>query len=376
MTDPAFTAPALWYDGVNALRHEGEARWQPPGTLILTEAGAAEVAIPLADLRFAEAFDDRQILTRLSLPDFRLRLPRELPQGLARHLPAPVTYGRWVDRLGLGRAAIAFGIVSAAIVALFMTAPQWLGPLIPLSWERRIGDAMVGDLGNRVCATPASEAALAKLLRAIEGDGSRIRVGIANIDMVNAAALPGSQVLLFDGMVRQAKSPEELAGVLAHEIGHVRERHVMSALLRQFGLTVLLSGANSTVGNSAFGIVSLGYTRSAERVADATGRALLARADISPLGAAEFFDRMSTEEGEKREAGKDRKPGGEGKREGAIEGMASWLASHPASRERAAKYRASARPGHTYRPPLSAVEFAALKRACADDKDVEDFDLF
>ena len=359
MTDPSFVAPAVWYDGVTALRHEGEARWTPPGTLVLKETGTPPLAIPLGDLRFGEASADRRVFTRDSVPDFRLRLPRELTHGLAHHLPAAQTYGGWIDRMGLGRAVIAFGILSAAAVALFMTAPQWLGPMIPFSWERRLGDAMVGDLGNRLCKTPASEAALAKLLREVAPGDTRIRAGIANIDMVNAVALPGGRVLFFKGIVEQAKSPEELAGVLAHEVGHVQKRHVMAAILRQFGLTILLSGANTQMGDMAFGLAAMGYTRDAEREADAAGRKALVKADISPLGAAAFFDRMGKHD-----------DGDEGT------GALGWLASHPSSRERSKQYRAGARRGHAYRSALTAQEFAALKTACRDDKDVEDFDLF
>lgn len=285
-----------------------------------------------------------------------------------------ITYGKWIDRFGLGRAAIVLGVASAAAVALFMTAPQWLGPMIPLSWERRIGDAMVGDLGNRLCTTPASDAALTKLIRSVDPDSSDLRIGIANIDMVNAVALPGGQMLLFDGIVQQAETPAELAGVLAHEIGHVRERHVMSSMLRQFGLTILLSGANSGVGNGAFGLASMGYTRQAEREADATGRRLLARADISPLGAAGFFERMAVEGGEVIGGTAGRRAAT--KPDDTLEQMTGWLASHPSARQRAGEYRAAAKPRHTYRQVLSAQEFAALKRACKDDKDVEDFDFF
>jgi beta-barrel assembly-enhancing protease len=357
LDDLAGSTPASWYDGVTALRHDGQASWDASGTLVLDKPGAAAVAIPLADLRFQDAGGNRRIYTRAGSPDFRLHLPRDLPPALARRLPAPVTYGRWIDRLGLGPATVALGIASAAAVALFLTAPQWLGPMVPPAWERRIGDAMVGDLGNRLCVTPASEAALAKLASAIEPGGSDVRLGIANVDMVNAVALPGSRVLLFDGLVQQAGTPEEVAGVLAHEVGHVRARHVMSAMLRQFGLTILLAGANSGTIGSLFGIATLTYSRAAEQEADAMGRQMLARADISPLGAADFFRRMSGEQDE-------------------LEDEANWFASHPAPRERAAAYRAAALPGHAYQPPLTAAEFAALKRACRDDRDVEGFDLF
>ena len=87
---------------------------------------------------------------------------------LAAHLPEKQTYGAWVDKLGLGKAAAIFAAVSIGAVALFMTAPEWLGPRIPQSWERNLGDAMVGDLGNRLCSTPQGDAALAKLLDAVD----------------------------------------------------------------------------------------------------------------------------------------------------------------------------------------------------------------
>lgn len=362
MNDSAFETEAVWYDGVSALRHEGRARWDPGGRLVLEEAGQQPLEVPLDDLRFGEKLRDQNVYRRESLPDFRLRLPSDLPPGLASHLPQPQEYGRWIDRLGLGRAALIFAGVSAAAVALFLTAPEWLGPGVPESWERRLGDAMVGDFGNRLCSTPAGDAALAKLLDKVDPAETQVRAGVANIDMVNAVALPGGQVLLFDGLIQQAESPEELAGVLGHEVGHVRERHVMTAILRQFGLSILLSGADSGFGNTLFGLASLGYSRDAEREADEFARARMTESDISPLGAAGFFERISEQAG-----------GREGGEQSAVVG---WLASHPAPGERAQAYRDSAREGRNYPPVLSEEEFAALKSMCEEDPDVEEFDLF
>ena len=165
-------------------------------------------------------------------------------------------------------------------MALFLTAPDWLGPRIPPGWERQIGEAMVGDFGGRICHTPAGDAALAKLLAKVDPAEEKVRAGVANMAMVNAVALPGGQVMLFDGLVQQADSPEELAGVLAHEVGHVRERHVMTALLRQFGLSILLAGADSGVTNGVFGLAAMGYSRDAEREADDYARARMAESNI------------------------------------------------------------------------------------------------
>ncbi len=356
--DTAFTISAEWYDGTNAVRHSGVLNWDGRGRMVL-DAPTSRIDLDAKDLRYGETRPGRLVYRSESMPDFRLILPDDLPPGLAAQLPGRSEYGAWVDRLGLGKAAAIFAVTSAAAVALFMTAPDWLGPRIPASWERNIGDAMVGDFGGRICHTPQGDAALAKLLAKVDPEREKVRAGIANMDMVNAVALPGSQVLIFDGLVQQAESPEELAGVLGHEVGHVRERHVMTALLRQFGLSILLAGADSGVTNGAVGLASMGYSRDAEREADEYARARMAEADISPLGAAGFFDRLAKDHGDSGDSS-----------------LLGWMASHPSSGERAKAYRAAARKGADYPPVLSEEEFKALKSICADDPDVEEFDFF
>lgn len=358
--DEVFQVAAHWYDGLSALRHDGQAIWSGGETLELHGAEGGATSILLSDLRFGEKRRETLHYRRHSQPDFRLIMPADMPPRLARHLPARQEYGGWVDRIGIGKAAIGFGVVSALAVTLFLTAPEWLGPRIPPAWEREIGAAMVGDLGNRVCHTPAGDAALAKLLAAVDPAREKVRAGIANSQLVNAAALPGGQVLLFDGLVQQAESPEELAGVLAHEVGHVHERHVMTALLRQFGLSILLAGADSGVTKGVFGIASMGYSRGAEREADDYARGRMAQSAISPVGSAEFFERMAEKYAD----------------DGDSPTAVGWIASHPSSGERANAYRASAEKGAAYRSPLREHEFAALKAMCADDTDVESFDFF
>ena len=355
---------ASWYDGLSAVRHEGEALWEGGDALTL-RTDDDSVDVPLADLDHGERRGPADVYRRKSNAGFRLSLPHTLPPDLAARMPARSDYGAWVDKLGLGKAAAIFAVVSASLAAIFLTAPTWLGPRIPMSWERSLGEAMVGDFGGRLCHTPEGDAALAKLLGKVDPAGQKVRAGVANIDMVNAVALPGGQVLLFDGLIQQAESPEELAGVLGHEVGHVRERHVMSALLRQFGLTILLSGANSGVGDTVFGLASMNYSRDAEREADEYARARMAESEVSPIGAAGFFERIGGgSEQDSEEAAED---------EGSV---FDWVASHPAPGERARAYRNAVDENVQYRPALTAAEFEALKSMCEDDPDVEEFEFF
>ena len=176
-------------------------------------------------------------------------------------LPAARTYGGSIDRLGFGKAVIGFTLASAAAVAIVLLSPQWLAPLIPSTLDKKLGDALVGDFGGRFCSTPAGDAALKKLVASLDDQPKDLRVEVAKIDMINAVALPGGNVILFDGLLKQARSPDEVAGVLAHEIGHVREKHVMQALLRQMGLAVVLGGIDGNSGALVNNVLAMSYSR-------------------------------------------------------------------------------------------------------------------
>ena len=352
--------PASWYDGHSAVRHEGWATNAGGGQIRLEPEWGETLEVAATDLRHVDSRRDEQVYSLEGTPDFRLTVPADLPAGLAAVFPGEARYGRWVDKIGLAKASIAFGAVSAALLAAFLTAPEWLGPRVPDAWERRLGDAMIGDFGNRICSTPESDAALAKMVNAIDPEQEKVRVGIANMGMVNAVALPGGQILIFDGLLQQADSVEEVAGVLAHEVGHVRERHVMTSVLRQFGLSILVSGFNSAVADTAFGIASLGYSRDAEREADDYARTRMDAVAISPLGVAEFFNRMAEKFGDDEDG----------------TAMVGWLATHPSSSKRAEAFREDFDKGRSYRPILTEAEFGALLTACEEDEDVEEFDMF
>lgn len=286
---------------------------------------------------------------------WRLGLSGPVPQELTAMLPAKRKYGRWVDRLGLGKATIAFTVISAAVVAVVLLTPQWLAPLIPASVDKSIGNALVGDFGGRFCHTPAGDAALKKLTSSLDSNPQDLQVEVAKIDMINAVALPGGKVILFDGLVKQARSPDEVAGVLAHEIGHVREKHVMQALLRQMGLAVVLGGVDGNSGAMVNSMLAMSYSRESEAEADAHSMKALGNAAISPVATASFFERLSELDGSAR--------GGD---EGT--GITGYMSSHPLSRERKKAFEASILKGKNYKPALTSAEWTELKTMCTQDR--------
>lgn len=350
---------SIWhYDGTNATRHHPRLDWSVDGFNLRWDDG---VSGPhrWGDLVPVDGTGGRSVYGLRGVSGWRLGFAGLPPEAFAVHLPLPARYGRWIDRIGLWRAVGLFTAAAGVIIFLVLSAPAWIAPHIPRSWEDRLGDAMVGDFGGRVCETPASLAAIAKLQRQLGADVPIRQIAIANIGMVNAVALPGGRILLFQGLIKEAKSPDELAGVLAHEIGHVRHRDTLTALVRQLGLSVVLGGFNGQVGGAVNGLLAMSYSREAERAADTYSIDTLRAADISPLPTAAFFDKLSKLSGGER-----------------LERSMSWMASHPVSTERKQAFERSAVKGHAYRVSLAPAEWQAIVNACREDKDAVKSDGF
>lgn len=343
----------IWhYDGSTATRHHPRITWDVDGFTLHHEAGMSGPH-HWRDLVPVSGAHGRSVYGLRRTAGWRLGFTGRPPEAFAINLPLPARYGRWVDRIGLWRAVALFAVIAAGTVYAALRAPEWIAPYVPRSWEDRLGDAMVGDFGGRICETAASVDAV-ETLRAMLGDDVPVRrISIVNVKLVNAVALPGGHILIFDQLVQEAASPDELAGVLAHEIGHVRNRDTLTALVRQLGLSIVLGGFSGDVGGAVNSLLALGYSREAERAADDYSIAALRAANVSPLPTAAFFDRLG------RQSGGD-----------ALERSTSWMASHPVSAERRAAFERSARKGHRYAPALTARQWQALRNVCKDDKTV------
>jgi predicted Zn-dependent protease len=262
----------------------------------------------------------------------------------------------------LRRAIIWIAALVAVVAGFIFGLPYAAEPIasaIPLKWEESLGRAVrrqaVTLLANnaRTCTgNPEASAALHRLIARLAGTVKtryRFRVVVVDHKLVNAFAAPGGYVIVFRGLIDKSRTPEGFAGVLAHEMGHVIERHPTEAIIKAVGLGVVLGvfvGDTSSIGGAAADfastLVNKSYGRSAEREADRLGVTMLNRADIRGDGLADFFTWVA-------------------KKEGTRNGLSSFLATHPSSRERARKIRRIA----TGRgPAMSPPEWQALKAIC------------
>ncbi len=373
----------VWfYDGESAVRRTVEIQTVGQQFLLL-EQERRHGPFDFGALAHAADHGSTQVYGLSGHEGWRLGISGSLPDELARMLPAKGGYGGWVDRLGLGKAALVFIAISAAVVAVVLWSPQWLAPIIPSGIERKLGDAMVGDLGGRFCHTPDGTLALKKLAQSIDPKSDDLQVEVAKIDMLNAVAVPGNKIIIFNGLLKKVPDQDAVAGVLAHEIGHVRKRHVMQGLLRQMGLSLVLGGVGGKSGDAMNSLLGIGYTRDAEGEADGYSIAALKSARISPKPTADFFDTMEREAHPPHKDVKDHKVkesvGKNGtRREELFNSLGGYLASHPVNDARKKAFAASFDKQAKYHSILSNSEWESVKAMCARDKNAKSgfgFDL-
>lgn len=159
------------------------------------------------------------------------------------------------------------------------------------------------------------------------------RFYIVNAEQVNAFAVPGGYIYVNRGLIEATDNMSELAGVLAHEIGHVEERHSVEQMSRvqsaNLGLNlayILLGRAPSGLEQAAIGVggnlVLSKYSRSAEDEADAVAIPMLMGAGINPRGLLTFFDELLAQQ--------RRSPSS----------VETWFSTHPTTQDRIANTKA------------------------------------
>jgi beta-barrel assembly-enhancing protease len=338
------------YDGTSAVRHEVEVAGAGE-SLIVHYADGDSSEVPRARLFHVDTRGEFDVFGHLEVDGWRLGVPRSATAALGPILPPRRRYGRWIDRIGLWKAVAGAVAVSAALIFVATRFPAWVAPFVPKSWEAGFGAPIMAGLEGRFCNTPQGRAALSRLTAALTPPGADLDVQVVDIGIVNAAALPGDHILIFEELLTRADGPEELAGVLAHEIAHIENRHVTAAMVRQltFGLFVSLVGGGTGANLETF--LQSRYSRGAESEADEDAIRALQRARISPLGAAAFFAKVGREEA----------------RMGALGRGLSYISTHPDPLERERRFRGSAQAGTAYKPPLDPEEWRALQRICRDD---------
>ena len=351
-------ARARYYDGKVAVACEVGVRpasaeliiTDVAGTAVVARWPASEIAVmgdtghekaPPVFRRGGEArlvIEDPELRRQLALA-----MPVLAPLGRPRPKAAP--------RIAL------FGATLAAAIGFFWLAIEigssTIAPYVPYDLQHRLGQSVAGELIGQqpLCKGSAGLAAingLANRLAKAADYPHPIEVRIVKGGPVNAFTLPGGILVFYSDLIDKARSGNEVAGVLAHEMGHVVHYHAIKGLARQFGVEQLLKSMTGgfsdlgTVGAGGSLLLALRNGRGFERDADATGVELLEKLGLRADGVASFFERML-----------ENQPGD----------MAATIgiwSSHPPTRERIAATRRPA----TGKPAFSDSEWTAVRAAC------------
>ena len=238
---------------------------------------------------------------------------------------------------------------------------------IPTEWEERLGQNYFQALFKESLKKPdpkmqkALDTISNRLLATVPDQPYQFRIYVHPSKMVNAMALPGGTIIVFQGLINVTETPEELAGVLAHEFQHVLKRHSTRGIIRSeaislFGL--IISGNSDSMTNvilQAGGMLEfLSFSRKLESQADNEGMKMMLAAQVDPQGMVRMFEILEREqhrqhksnkkdkkktEPEEKSPGKDSEedtPDGK-RRAGEESSTPEWmkyLSTHPAGEDR------------------------------------------
>jgi len=363
----ATAGTGIFFDGVTSARRP-----------VLVELSSEGLVVRDAEERAMLARWPYNELDHLAAPDGMLRLGRAGAPRLARlEVREPALIAAIddasvpVDRSGAAERRSRVKVVVWSVIAtvsLLLGAiygvpalADKIAPLIPLRAERWLGEAVdtqarkmldKGDTSRPFeCANEDGRAALAKLLAKLEAVAALpipLEPKVVRRSEPNAIALPGGHIYVFEGLIEKSENPDELAGVIAHEIGHVAHRDGTRSILQSAGLSFLfgmllgdfVGGGAVVIGAGA--VLRSSYSRDVEGAADRYGVELMSRAGGDPRALGVMLDRTA----------------------GTIHPGVEILSDHPDTKARVAVINSLAPAAAPARPLLDGDEWRALKRIC------------
>jgi Zn-dependent protease with chaperone function len=369
MTDATMTTGSgIYFDGKTSARHDARLTLGAASLQIIAADGA-----PLAEWPYED-------IVELAAPDNLLRLGRR-GSGLERLevLDAPFAAAideraGYVDRTGALQRRERLRVIGwsvAATLSLLVVATfgvpaiaARLTPVVPAAIERKLGEAVDMQVRGQLdthhagagfeCGHADGEkpgrAALDKLMQRLESTAALampLDVKVVRRNEANAIALPGGRIYVFRGLIAKADSADEVAGVIAHEIGHVAHRDGTRQVLQGAGLSFLFGmllgdfvGGGAVV-IAAKTVLQSSYSRQVEAAADLYGAELMIKAHGDARALGTILQKIG----------------------GATEPGMKILLDHPQTKGRIAAINRIA-PSGGGTPFLDAGEWAALKRIC------------
>ncbi|MCB1190524.1 MAG: M48 family metallopeptidase [Leptospiraceae bacterium] len=323
-----------YFDGINAIPSNGKLFIESQGLRYISENELSEEMILFKQIQSVEKVGisyNIKIKTQ-NAGISPLIVVKDLSSFLEvfNHWKASKTnpFSRFFDlflKLSLPVKVVSSILCVGLFVALFLFALGWIHTLIPTSMDEKIGSYVSTKIIEKKeeCTNQELRAFLGKSVSILNKPGNNwnFKIHILNDNEINAISLPGGYIFLYSGLIEDSNSPEEVVGVLAHEMSHIEQRHGIRQLVRVVGISFLISsfiglGADTFETMETFSevfntIVLLKYSRNFEKEADLGAIQKLNNAKIATTGFIEFFQKFDN-----------------------LTSYLSWISSHPADSDR------------------------------------------
>ncbi len=195
----------------------------------------------------------------------------------------------------------------ALFALLYFFVPEEKSKVPPLQFsldlEKKFGEELEKEIKQDRAYYPdptlqsSLNVILTRLTNGSEPLPYQVRVLVVKNPTVNAFTFPGGLMVIHTGLLSQASSAEEVAAVMAHELGHTAHRDTLKALVRQVGVSLVVAvvtgGQAAQLQEILSELIGLKFSRVQEAEADDFALKLLSKVKINPSHLASFFSKMN-----------------------------------------------------------------------------------
>jgi Zn-dependent protease with chaperone function len=368
------TVRVRYRDPINGKDLRGDALFQQ-NTVLVSFPDGSQALLPYAEAQLTVGGDDGhtpilalvsgyQQYVRLYIEDRKIgeRLDPHMPADLRRRL-AKASTGGWWRRLGI---LPVVGLLAASAAGIWYGAIWAFDALIdrvPPSVDVALGEQLAASYtGATVVHDPVVTVPVQAIAQRLTDQLPpqqpwAFSFRVVPSRMENAFALPGGPILITTALIAASESPDEVAGILGHEIQHVVGRHTFHRMAKQLGMSValgLILGDNNALAGLAYqakDLMGLSYGRDQESESDRIGMRLSNQAGYRADAIGSFFKRMQSRE--VRSAERER--------------LYAYLSTHPAHGDRLAQiaHLKQALPPAGPKPPALPYDWKLVKEHAA-----------
>lgn len=314
-----------YFDGTSAKLHVVKIVFAQNALQLYTEDRHTKRLITDGELHKAEFIGNDRILIRLNEDSGELLDVTSIVfvQQFKENFPH-ISGSNWLEKIAdsgwKGIAAITLSLI-AAIILVYMYAVPALGEFsaqfVPQKYETQLGETIFNNMIKNYKVDSLKTKQVNELIKHVDFKTTyKLKMVVINEDVKNAFALPGGYIVIYSGILKDMKSYDELMGLLAHEVSHVKHRHSLRNIFRSLAGYVFISiilndinGLSAIMIENINNIKGLSYSRSLEEEADNEGLKIMFHNKFDPQGMILLFQQL--------------------KKEGDMPGELAFLSTHP-----------------------------------------------